>query len=280
MLTFSYPVHCANRLLRWVFNTALPANQQGNHTLFNPQKSSTFQAMQGSTFNISYGDGSFAMGNVGMEQVDIGGATVSQQAVGLPNQVSQSFVQDGQSNGLVGLAFSQLNTIKPQQQKTFFANVAPALSQPVFTANLKAGTAGAYEFGTIDNTQFQGDLTNVPVNTVNGFWQVDSQMFAVGNSPPQAAAGGSGTAIADTGTSLMLVDNAVVNTYYSQVDQAQNAANIGGVVFPCNAQLPDLQVAIGPNYMAKIPGSGIKFANVGVDETGQQCESFPNPIPC
>lgn len=264
----------ANRLSRWVFNTALPANQQGNHTLFDPQKSTTFKAMQGSTFNISYGDGSFAMGNVGMEQVDIGGATVAQQAVGLPNQVSQSFVQDGQSNGLVGLAFSQLNTIKPQQQKTFFANVAPALSQPVFTANLKAGTAGAYEFGTIDNTQFQGQLTNVPVNTVNGFWQVDSQMFAVGNSQPQAAAGGSGTAIADTGTSLMLVDNAVVNAYYSQVDQAQNAANVGGIVFPCNAQLPDLQVAVGPNYMAKIPGSGLKFANVGVDQTGQQCKSF------
>ena len=228
--------------------------------------------MQGSTFNISYGDGSFAQGPVGMEQVDIGGATVQQQAIGLPNQVSQSFVKDGQSNGLVGLAFSQLNTIKPQQQKTFFANVAPSLSSPVFTANFKQGQTGAYEFGNIDTTQFQGQLSNVPVNTVNGFWQVDSKTFSVNGGQPQTAQGGSGTAIADTGTSLMLVDAAVVNSYYSQVDQAQNSAQVGGVVFPCNSQLPDLAVAMGDNYMATVPGNLMKFATVGTDQTGQQCQ--------
>ncbi|KAL9110155.1 MAG: hypothetical protein Q9227_005215 [Pyrenula ochraceoflavens] len=252
----------------WVFNTQLPANQQGNHTLFDPSKSTTFQQMQGATFNISYGDGSFASGPVGMDQVDIGGATVQQQAIGVPDQVSDSFVKDGQSNGLVGLAFSQLNTIQPQQQKTFFANVAPQLSSPVFTANFKQGQVGNYEFGNIDTTQFQGQLTNVPVNTVNGFWQVDSKSFSVNGGQPQTAQGGSGTAIADTGTSLMLVDAAVVNAYYSQVDQAQNSAQVGGVVFPCNSQLPDLAVAMGDNYMATVPGTLMKFASVGQDQTG------------
>ena len=126
---------------RWVFNTNLAAKDQTGHTVYDPTKSSTAAAVQGATFNISYGDGSTASGPVGTDAVNIGGAVVQTQTIGLPDAVSASFVQDTSSNGLVGLAFSQLNTVRPNQANTFFANVAGDLAQPVFTANLKSGTA-------------------------------------------------------------------------------------------------------------------------------------------
>jgi hypothetical protein len=252
----------------WVFNTQLSATQQQGHTIFNPQKSSTFQQLNGATFSISYGDGSGAAGTVGTDTVNIGGATVTSQAVELATQVSQSFVQDTSSNGLVGLAFSKLNTVQPQQQKTFFDNALATLPEPVFTADLRHATAGTYEFGAIDNTKFTGPLNWAAINTTSGFWQFSSQTFSVSTGGSTTNVSG-GQAIADTGTTLMLADPTVVNAYYSQVQGAVNDASVGGVTFPCSATLPDLSVDIGGAVMATVSGSDINFAPV--DQTGTTC---------
>ncbi len=174
----------------WVFNTQLSTASQAGHTNFNPQKSTTFALMQGATFSISYGDGSGAAGNVGTDTVDIGGATVTKQAIELATAVSASFVQDTQSNGLVGLAFSKLNTVKPIAQKTFFDNAIPSLALPVFTADLRKAAPGAYTFGAIDSTRFNGSLSWAAVNTTNGFWQFSSTKFQVGTGAAMAIAGG------------------------------------------------------------------------------------------
>jgi hypothetical protein len=258
----------------WVFNTQLATASQTGHTNFNPQKSTTFQMMTGSTFSISYGDGSGAAGNVGTDTVNIGGATVTGQAIELATAVSTSFVQDTQSNGLVGLAFSKLNTVKPQQQKTFFDNAMATLSMPVFTADLRKNAVGSYEFGNIDSTKFNGSLTWAAVNTTQGFWQFSSTKFSVGTGAAMNVAGGQ--AIADTGTTLMLANPAIVNAYYSQVQGAVNNATVGGVTFPCNTQLPDLNVDVGGNYMALVRGDDINFAQV--DATGT-CKSSSNSHP-
>jgi len=80
-----------------------------------------------------------------------------------------------------------------------------------------------------------------------------------------SAAGGQ--AIADTGTTLMLTSAAIVNAYYSQVQGAVNNATVGGVTFPCNADLPDLNVDVGGNYMALIRADDINFAPVDAAST-------------
>ena len=43
---------------------------------------------------------------------------------------------------------------------------------------------------------------------------------------------------------------------------ATNNAQAGGFTYPCTAQLPNFGVAIGSNYTAVVPGSGITFAQV------------------
>jgi hypothetical protein len=245
----------------WVFNTQLPAQSTTGHTLYDPTKSKSLKMVQGSSFSISYGDGSGAAGNVGTDTVDIGGATVTDQAIEMATAVSQSFTEDSNNNGLVGLAFSKLNTVKPQQQKTFFDNVMPSLAEPVFTADLRKAAAGAYEFGRVDATKFNGTMTWVPVNTTQGFWQFPSQMFAVGTGAPTMGQPGF-QAIADTGTTLIITNPTVVQGYYSQVPGAVNDAQVGGVTVPCDAQLPDLMMQVGDNFMARVKGSDINFAQV------------------
>ncbi|KAK3399821.1 penicillopepsin [Sordaria brevicollis] len=244
----------------WVFNTQLSPQLTRGHQVYNPAASKTFKLLQGHTFSISYGDGSAASGNVGTDVVEIGGVAVQNQAVELATRVSQTFIQDTQNNGLLGLAFSKLNTVQPQQQKTFFDNVLPSLAEPVFTADLRHNAVGAYEFGRIDNTKFKGDLAWIPVNTAMGFWQFTTSAFSVGNG--QAMRVAPAQAIADTGTTLMLVSQAVANAYYSQVQGARNDPNAGGITFPCNTFLPDLFVDVGGRYMARIKGDDIRFAQI------------------
>ncbi|KAF1985062.1 aspergillopepsin A precursor [Aulographum hederae CBS 113979] len=244
----------------WVFSTQLSQQTIGQHSAFDATKSQSFAPIQGATWQISYGDGSGAAGIVGTDVVNIGGATVTKQAVEMATAISQSFVDDTNNDGLVGLAFSTLNTVKPQQQKTFFDNIMPQLQMPVFTVDLTNDTSGTYEFGRIDQSKFQGQLTTVPVNAQSGFWQIDSPNFSVGGVK-MANTGGS-PAIADTGTSLLLVDDAVAKAYYAKVQGAQNNPQIGGFTYPCNAAMPDFGVNVGPDYMATVPGSQITFAQV------------------
>lgn len=244
----------------WVFNTQLSSQSGQGHTLYDPTKSPDFKLLQGATFDISYGDGSGASGNVGTDTVDIGGATVTGQAIEMATNVSESFIQDTNSNGLVGLGFSKINTVTPQKQKTFFDNAMATLAEPVFTADLRQDAVGAYEFGRIDSARFAGDLTWAPIDSSNGFWEFTSTKFSVGDGEALNALGG--TAIADTGTTLMLVDAAIVNAYYSQVEGAVNSEQVGGITFPCDSVLPDLHVDIGGTYTATVQGKFINFAQV------------------
>ena len=128
-----------------------------------------------------YADGSAASGIVGTDTVNIGGATATKQAVELATAVTSEFIIDTANGGLVGLAFSQLNNVRPQQQMTFFDTIMPQLAMPVFSVNLKNDSTGTYEFGAIDNTQYTGQLTAVPVQP-GGFWQVASPTFIVGDA--------------------------------------------------------------------------------------------------
>jgi len=193
--------------------------------------------------------------------------------------VSDSFVTDSASNGLVGLAFSRLNTIRPNQQKTFFDNIMADLTLPVFTAQLISGGLGAYEFGNIDTTAFVGNLTTVPVDSSRGFWEITSAAAKVGGVTTAIP---NGKAIVDTGTSLMLVGDEMLVAYWNTVDGAQLSQQAGGVIFPCNTALPDLQVAVGNTYFATVKGDGMNFAEVGTDRsTGTNCKfSFSSFTSC
>lgn len=248
--------------LSWVFNTQLPPSSTAGQTLFDPLKSATFKLLEGASFEISYGDKSRAAGNVGTDIVNIGGATVNNQAIELALEITDSFVDDANSDGLLGLGFSTINTVKPEQQKTFFDNIQASLVEPLFTVNLRHAEVGAYEFGRIDPSKFQGSLTFTPVDSSRGFWEFQSASFAVGDGEVQRNVK-AGPAIADTGTSLMLVDDEVAEAYWSQVDGARFDQDQRAFVFPCDADLPDFHIALGNEYMGTIPGELMNFSEAG-----------------
>ena len=239
----------------WVFGQGV----SGRQSTYQP----TGAAKPGEAWSISYGDGSSAGGKVYSDTVAVGPVSVTGQAVEAATSASSEFTS-GAPDGLLGLAFSTINTVttngRSTPQNTFFDNAVAQGLDAVFAANLKAGTAGSYDFGALDNSAFSGDIAYTDVDDSQGFW-----MF----TPDQGDAG-----IADTGTTLMLLSDDTVSNYYSQVNGAQNDQSAGGYVFDCNANLPDFSITVA-GYTATVPGKFINYAPA--DNTGSS-KFDPHPI--
>ncbi|KAK2845293.1 hypothetical protein FQN49_005863 [Arthroderma sp. PD_2] len=252
----------------WVMNTKLDAEAKKDHHVYDPSKSKTHRKLDGATFDIKYGDNSHASGPVITEVMDVGGATVRQQAIGLPTKVARSLADDKTSDGLVGLAMSKLNTMRPNKQKTFFENLAEDLDEPVFTAQLKHGKMGSYEFGAIDKSKYSGELIKVPVDDKQGFWEISCNLYSVGKLDNiQKVQNGTGSAILDTGTTLMILDDEIVKAYYAQVKGARyDSKRHAGWVYPCSSPMPSLFLAVGKDHMAIIPSTLLTFQNYGPDK--------------
>lgn len=189
------------------------------------------------------------------DKVVVGGVTATSQAVEAATSVSAQFSQDSDTDGLLGLAMSSINTVKPQQQTTFFDTVRSQLAQPLFAVTLKYHAAGTYDFGFIDKTKYTGAITYVNAVTSSGFWGITASAYSVGSTTTTAQVSG----ILDTGTTLVLVDDAIVRSYYAKVTGAKNDAAQGGYVFPCSATLPDFSITVG-GVKQVVPGKHIKYA--------------------
>ncbi|KAK4098149.1 acid protease [Parathielavia hyrcaniae] len=261
----------------WVFSTELPALSTVAHQAYKSSLSPTFKRIDGHTFSITYGDGSHASGYVGTDTVDVGGIAVTGQAVQLATSVSDQFLRNPHLDGVLGLAFSQLSTVKPVRPKTFFENVMPSLAQPLFTVDLRKDAVGAFEFGSIDSTKYSGKLAWIRANTATGLWLVTTKGFTVGTNHTRLRPA---QAIVDTGTTLMLVSVEMADGYYRQVPGARKSRAAGRFIFPCNATLPDFVVDVGgvSPYAARIRGSDINFGRFKQDMCDGGIQVTPLPI--
>lgn len=230
----------------WVFSNETP--NPGSHNLYQPGQSSTSQLANGETWSITYGDQSSSSGDVYFDTVTVGGLSVTGQAVESAQQVSAQFAS-GDSDGLLGLAFSTLNTVSPDKQKTWFDNVTPQLDAALFTADLKHNAPGSYVFGAVSSGA--SNINYTPVDNSQGFWGFSTTV-----------SGSSVSGIADTGTTLLLLDDSIVSSYYQQVPGAQNDSSQGGYVFDCSSTLPDLSFTVGSGQIT-IPGSLLNYAAQG-----------------
>lgn len=253
----------------WVFSNATQGASQ--RTSYNPGKSRTSKKLDGYTFGIRYQDGTSATGDVYLDTVSAGRLSVNNQAVETASRVSNTFDSEPNLNGLMGLGFETLNTVRPKKQKTFFTNAIPQLRSPVFTANLKRQKPGTYNFGYIDNTSYTGNIGYVPVDSSRGFWQFTSSGYAVGTDKIGRT---SISGIADTGTTLLLLPDSVNKAYYSKVSGSEFDSKINAYTFGCRTQLPTFSFAVG-GVTITIPASYLNFGVVTAD--GKTCAGSLQP---
>lgn len=147
--------------------------------------------------------------------------------------------------------------VRPQRQTTFFDTVRSSLAAPLFTATLKRGRPGSYDFGYIDSSKYTGSIAYTPVNSANGFWEFTATGFAIGRNSYTNDIDG----IADTGTTLLYLPTNIVDAYYAQVPGAEYSTSQGGYIFPCSAALPSFSIDVG-GARRTTPGSYINYAPV------------------
>ena len=267
----------------WVWSTSLPSNTQSQgtsagHVIFDPSASSTWKASSGESWKIQYGDSSSASGTVGMDLVNVGGLKIQNQAVEIANQISDQFVQTT-GDGLLGLAWGSINTVTPTPVQTPVENMISQQDIPqneeLFTAHLgsfrdfsSAEGESFYTFGYIDQDVLSSSNTTAaqiqytPVDNSQGFWQFASGSYAI-NGKTQTLSGN--TAIADTGTTLALVSDAVCKAIYAAIPGAKYDSSQQGYVFPTSTtaeQLPSISFAVG-NNLYTIQKEDLVFSSAG-----------------
>ncbi|CAG7559239.1 unnamed protein product [Fusarium equiseti] len=243
----------------WVFSTDTYQPDQAGHILYNPDKSKSSKRLNGQTWSIRYGDGTGASGIVYTDIVRVGGTYVNNMAVQSATEVSDGIASDKFAHGIMGLAMSSLNTVRPTAQKTYFDRVQNALDIPVFTANLQKGSAGNYNFGYINQNEYYGTVGFAKVTKDSPWWQIDIEGYRIAAGAPWH--NWKYSAIVDTGTTLLLLPDRLVNFYYRKVKGSYIDQDYGVWVFPCTANLPSFYFGFG-KYRGKVPGHYINYGRL------------------
>jgi aspergillopepsin I len=242
----------------WVLSEHLTEKQCEGRHVYMPSKTDA-SILNGSSWRISYADGSAAAGIVYADHVDIGGATVTSQAVEAATSVSSRFSSDLHCDGILGFGFGTRNSVIPKKQQTWFERVKGALTEQVFTTTLKHNGSGTWDFGFIDHERYAGTLAYVTADTSRGYWEVPITGYYI-DTPGltfQAIVDSALPAIVDTATTLMLLPSSLVQDYYTHVRGASHNITEGGYVFPCSAKLPDMTLEVDHAIKLRIPGSSL-----------------------
>ena len=254
---------------RWVFTSALPPQDFIlPHNLYNPAFSNTSRQLNGSTFDVTYGTG-FASGVVFTDNVFFGGIEAQNFPVEIATNISQQFVNTA-SDGLMGMALPAANTISPSIDGVpFWVSVINNLEEPLFTLDLNRNSTGAYNFGFIDETRFVGNISYLTVDPTLPFWTVNASGYIVNSTEYLRPFQG----IMDTGTTLTLLPDGLLDNYFSQVPTALDYFNLFGMyLYDCSVDLPELSFVFAEGYVANIDSSYITYAEVlpGVCMSGFQ----------
>lgn len=211
---------------------------------------------------------------MGTDNVTVGGLTIEGQSVELAEKLSAQF-SSGVGDGLLGLAFGSINTVKPKSVATPVENMIAQSDIPktseLFTAYLGSYKdkndpdhgVSFYTFGYIDETALAGQTPwYCPIDSSQGFWQFKSRTASV-NSTKIDRAGN--TAIADTGTTLALVDDDTCAAIYKAIPGAKYSSREQGYIFPSDTavdKLPVVSFDVGGKEFA-VQKEDLAFASVG-----------------
>ncbi|KAG5982044.1 hypothetical protein E4U55_002392 [Claviceps digitariae] len=241
----------------WTFSSDTDPQMVQGQALYRPRYSSTSKFLDGDSWSVKYGDGAGASGIVYEDIVQLGNTYFRHQAIESALSVSSDITHDHFVSGIIGLADYSANTVRPSPKRTYFDNIRGDLARPLFTANLRSQGPGNYNFGYIDRGEYTGVIHYTPVDRSSPLWKIATAGYWVGNRRYQLTI----DAIVDTGTSLALLPQSVVDNYYGQVKGSYLHPDFGMMVFPCTARIPDFWISMG-SYNGRLPGKYINYSRI------------------
>ncbi|KAH8900885.1 acid protease [Thozetella sp. PMI_491] len=231
----------------------------GNREIWYPENSSTAERVNSSHWEIMYGDGSYAYGQAWKDTIRFANITIDDVIVEDASFVSPTILSDENLSGVLGLAVGLRSQVRPIQP-TLLDKLRPMLDRDLFTVDLKYHAEGLYEFGHVDDSKYTGDLHWVDLVPNATYWQFSITGVNVGDSNLWYLSQWS--AIADTGTTLLLLPSKIVELYYDSVPAAVLNATVGGWTYPCDADLPVFRLGFDNGYHVSVPGTYMTFMEV------------------
>jgi len=179
---------------------------------FEGYKSATFVNL-GGFVEVKYADGSSATGVRCSDKLTISSnLSISSQWFG--DMTSVSMKSCSSISGIMGLGFNPISRVGG---KTVLDNLfnSGLLSEPVFSMYLtQESEYSELLFGGMNTNHYEGCLSDVPVSTTSGYWQVTIEEIGtnINLSPPFNM---SSVGVVDSGTSLIIGPYAVVSHIFS-----------------------------------------------------------------
>ena len=148
----------------------------GTHRKYNHHASSSYKE-EGSTFEVHYGDGSWAKGHLSIDTLEIDGIKISNQIFA---EATSTYKMDKDPvDGLMGLGF---DTISSEKITPFHNMIKKGLiSEPIFAFYLGNNAPGELTFGGVDPNHYQGEISYVDISK-EAYWQVNLDQVTVGKS--------------------------------------------------------------------------------------------------
>ncbi|KAG0663087.1 Type I transmembrane sorting receptor [Rhodotorula mucilaginosa] len=249
----------------WVPSSACSGSGCGTHARYTATSSSTSKAVTGKTLNVQYGDGSTASGPVYSDSVTVGGLTATGQTFGTATTLTGNF-GSSPSDGLVGMAYPALSQLGvPPFFNTLWSEGRVAANSFSFRLATQNSAASELYLGGLNSAKYVAGTTGYTPVISQTYWAINTNVAVNG----QAVSGlGTLAAIADTGTTLIVVPTADAQTFWASVPGAAPYSGGGGYyTFPCNQ---------APKVTFQFPGSLTKWAtpylNLGTVSYGSnQC---------
>uniref|UniRef100_A0A0C4DJI6 Peptidase A1 domain-containing protein n=1 Tax=Fusarium oxysporum (strain Fo5176) TaxID=660025 RepID=A0A0C4DJI6_FUSOF len=189
-----------------------------------------------------------------------GGVTIKNQTVEPASQLDQQFAR-GKGDGLLGLAFPQINTVKTNWDSdpadTPVVNMinqhdipkeAELFTSAFYSQRDANSPESFYTFGFIDTdlvARSGEEISLTYIDSSDGFWKFLSARFSVKGKIIDLSGN---KAITDTSITLVLVSDEVCEALYDAIPGARYSPTQQGYVFPRSTNgedLPEFKVAIG-----------------------------------
>ncbi|KAH8387742.1 hypothetical protein KR093_009268 [Drosophila rubida] len=220
---------------------------------YNPSASST-AIPNGQSIKLTYGSGGIT-GVLATDTVIVNGLTITDQTFAMATSELDTSFAGMDFVGIMGMAYNSLaaDGVTPPFYNMYLQGL---INQPVFSFYLARGgtssSGGELIFGGSDASLYAGNMTYVPVS-VEDYWMFtmqDAYLAGVRLCSPCSA-------VADTGTSLIVAPTAAYETIFSLV-----GANLDGSV-DCSrvSALPVLKFTIGGSTFGVPPSAYIISAS-------------------
>ncbi|KAH8705659.1 aspartic peptidase domain-containing protein, partial [Talaromyces proteolyticus] len=207
---------------------------------FTPSKSSTFAEVAPNEFNITYGDGSGAIGDYFNDTLTIAGTTVKDFTMAVAREVTGEPV----IGSVMGVSYPALDasnkgvTYPNYPQALVNSGFINTVAYSLWLDDLAANT-GSILFAGVDKAKFCGALEVVDVQPYQGgiyafYVTLNSISYTTGSGTSTIASTAS-LALLDSGTSLTAVPQDVLQTIVSQFPTAQYDSQYSVYVVPCSA---------------------------------------------